>query len=188
MAASDTASDTLPAGVLNSPEAGQQANVFPPFDAHNFLPQLIWLVVIFGALYWLMSRIALPRVAGILEARSTRIARDLDDARSMQDQAHAAGVAYDKTLADAKGRAQALAQQTHDKLHVESEARRQSLEAELNSKLGAAETQINEMKTRAMANVDSIARDAASTIVQHLTGHAPSDEVISAAATATRSR
>ena len=179
------ASDALPAGAVNTPDA---TGVFPPFDAHNFLPQIIWLVIIFGALYWLMSRIALPRVAGILETRSSRIAKDLDDARAMQDQAHAAGVAYDKTLADARGRAQALAQQTHDKLHGESEAKRHALEAELNGKLAVAEAQIAETKSRAMGNVEAIARDAASSIIEHLTGKAPNPETLSAAAAATKAQ
>ncbi len=181
MATPDTGS-TLPAAVIDNPDAGHQANVFPPFDAHNFLPQLVWLVIIFGALYWLMSRIALPRVATILEARRARIAGDLASARTMQDQADAAGVAYEKSLAKAKARAQALAQETHDKLHGESEARRHALEAELNTKLAAAESQIADMKTRAMGNVSGIARDAASAIVQHITGRTPSDEQLTAAA------
>ncbi len=179
------AQDTLPAEVVNNPEAGHQTGVFPPFDAHSFVPQIIWLVIIFGALYWLMSRIALPRVENILEARSTRIATDLDDARRMQDQAHAASTAYDKTLADAKGRAQALAQDTHDKLHAESEAKRHALEDELNHKLAAAERQINDTRTRALGNVDAIARDTAALIVQHLTGTSPSADALASAATKT---
>ncbi|UDL96340.1 F0F1 ATP synthase subunit B' [Lichenihabitans sp. PAMC28606] len=175
-------SESLPAGIVNNPDAGHQVGVFPPFDAHNFVPQIIWLVIIFGALYWLMSRIALPRVENILEARRGRIEGDLSDARSMQDQAHAAGVSYDKTLADAKGRAQAMAQQTHDALHAESEAKRHALETALNAKLATADAQINETKTRAMSNVETIARDTASAIVQHLTGTAPSAEAVAAAA------
>ena len=180
MAATD-GSDALPAAIVNNPDAGHQAGVFPPFDPHNFLPQIIWLVLIFGALYLLMSRIALPRVAGILEARHDRIVKDLDDARMMQDQAQAAGVAYHRTLADARGRAQGLAQQTHDQLHAQSEARRHTLESELNGRLAAAEARIAETKARAMGNVEGIARDAASAIVQHLTGKSPGSDVISAA-------
>jgi F-type H+-transporting ATPase subunit b len=185
--AAPVSSSSLPAGVVDNPDAGHQAGVFPPFDAHNFLPQIIWLVIIFGALYWLMSRIALPRVENILGARQGRIAKDLDDARSMQDQAQAAGLAYDRTLADAKGRAQALAQETHDKLHAEAEAKRHALEAELNAKLASAETQIAATKVRAMSNVEGIALEAAGAIVRHLTGNAPSPDALSAASAARKS-
>jgi F-type H+-transporting ATPase subunit b len=161
--------------------SGHQENVFPPFDSHSFLSQIIWLVIIFGALYWLMSRVALPRVAGILDARKHRLAKDLDDAAAMQAQAKQAGEAYDKTLADARARAQALAQAQHDKLAAESDARRHALEADLNAKLAAAETQIEDTRSRAMSNVASIAEDAAVALVDHLTGRTPDRQVVSAA-------
>ena len=87
----------------------------------------------------------------------------------------------DKTLADAKARAQGLAQQTHDKLHAEAEAKRHALEDELNGKLSAAEKQIGATRDRAMSSVAGIARDTAAAIVQHITGAAPSDEALTRA-------
>ena len=172
------------AAVVNTELAGDathQAGVFPPFDAHSFLPQIIWLVIIFGALYWLMSRVALPRVEGILDARKHRLSKDLDDAAAMQAQAKAAGESYDKTLADARARAQAMAQAQHDKLHAESEAKRHALESDLNGKLEAAEAQIAETRKRAMSNVAGIAEDAAVALVDHLTGRTPDRQTVGAA-------
>jgi F-type H+-transporting ATPase subunit b len=75
---------------------GVQKGAFPPFDTSNFAPQLVWLVLIFGVLYLLMSRLALPRVATILSTRETTIGADLDAARGrslghgLSDRAHAA--------------------------------------------------------------------------------------------------
>lgn len=175
------------AGAENSPALVNPAGAFPPFDAHNFVPQIVWLVIIFGALYWLMSRVALPRVGGILEARRTRISDDLDDAARMQKQAAEASATYDARLADAKSRAQSLAQDTHDKLKAETEAKRHTLEEELNRKLVAAEAQISATKTSAMANVEGIARDAASAIIEHLTGKSPNADAVSAAVAAAKS-
>ena len=172
----------------NSPDLVNPAGVFPPFDAHNFVPQIVWLVIIFGALYWMMSRIALPRVGDILEARRTRIDGDLKDAALMQQQAAAASAAYDATLADAKARAQALAQQTHDALHAESETKRHGLEAELAAKLAAAEGQIADMKNRAMSNVEGIARDAAAAIIERLTGKAALPDALDAAVATAKTR
>lgn len=161
--------------------SGHQENIFPPFDTHTFVPQLFWLIVIFGLLYWLMSRIALPRVEGILEARRHRLAKDLDDAAAMQIQAREAGEAYDRTLAEARTRAQTLAQDTHDKLHAEAEAKRHTVEADLNGKLAVMEAQIGEMRNRAMTNVGSIAIDAATSLVAHITGKAPNREAVETA-------
>ena len=174
------------ASAENSPDLVNPAGVFPPFDAHNFVPQIVWLVIIFGALYWLMSRVALPRVGGILEARKSRIDGDLADAARMQEQAAAASAEYDSKLNSAKTRAQALAQETHDKLHAETEAKRHALDADLNRKLAAAEAQIAETKARAMTNVEGIARDAASAIIEHLTGRTASPEAVAAAMAAAK--
>ncbi len=182
MAAPDAS--TAIASAETSSQVEHPATVFPPFDANNFLPQLVWLVIIFGALYWLMSRVALPRVADILEARQARIGGDLAGATRMQQQAADASTAYDRKLADAQARARALAQETHDKLHTDTEARRHALEADLNAKLAAAEQQIADTKTRAMSNVGGIARDAAAAIIEHLTGKPTSPETIGAAVAA----
>lgn len=184
MAAPATDPQAAVVGTELAGDTTHQAGVFPPFDAHNFVPQIVWLVIIFGLLYWLMSRVALPRMEGILVARKHRLAKDIDDAAAMQAQAKAAGEAYDKTLADARTRAQALAQETHDKLHAEAETKRHAVEADLNAKLATVEAQIAETRTRAMSNVQSIAGDAAASLIEHLTGRAPPRDVVEAAVAA----
>jgi F-type H+-transporting ATPase subunit b len=173
-------------------QAGTQAHggaaphetVFPPFDSATFSSQLIWLAITFGALYLLMSRIALPRVKNILDTRAAKIAADLDAAAAAKAKADEAAVAHAKTLGDAKANAQALAQDTHARLAAETDAQRHTIEAELNGKLAAAEAQIAEMKAKAMSNVDGIARDAAAAIVQQITGKPASADAIAAAVAA----
>ena len=181
MATPETSAEAAVVHTELAGDATHQAGVFPPFDSHSFVSQIIWLVIIFGALYWLMSRVALPRVENILEARKHRLTKDLDDAATMQAQAKAAGEAYDRTLADARARAQAMAQEQHDKLHAASEAKRHALEADLNTKLAAAEAQIEDTRKRAMGNVASIAEDAAVALVNHLTGRTPDRQAVNAA-------
>ena len=149
-------------------------DVFPPFDPAHYPSQIFWFVIAFAILYALMSRIALPRVGEIKKMRGDKIASELDQAQKLQAQADAAGAAYEKTLADAKARAQSLAQDMHTKLAAETASKRHELEADLNTRLAAAETQIRDMKTTAMSNVGAIAREAAAQIVQHLTGR-PAD-------------
>lgn len=154
---------------------------FPPFDVHTFPSQLIWLAIAFGALYLLMSRIALPRIANILEERHDRIADDLEEAGKLKAESEAAAQAYEQALASARNKAHGIATETRDKLAADSEAGRKSLEAELSAKLAAAETQIAATKDAAMANVRGIAVDAAGAIVGNLIGAAPAPQAVEAA-------
>jgi F-type H+-transporting ATPase subunit b len=154
---------------------------FPPFATETFGGQLLWLAITFAVLYTLMSRLVLPRLTGIIENRRAMIAKDLDDAAAMKTRAEEAGTSYDKALAEAKGRAQALAQETRAKLSAESDARRKALEADLNARLAESEATITARKAEAMGHVRGIARDTASAIIERLTGRAPAPQSVEAA-------
>jgi F-type H+-transporting ATPase subunit b len=156
---------------------------FPPFESANFAPLIIWLALSFGLLYLLMSKIALPRVEGILHARAGKIRDDLKEAHLFRAKSQEAAEANDKKIADAKAAAQAVAQETQTKLNAESEAKRHALEADLNGKLVAAEAQIAQKKAEAMSHVGDIAKEAAAAIVEHITGK-PADAKTVAAAVA----
>ena len=164
------------------PGASHEA-AFPPFDPNTFASTLIWLVLTFGALYLIMSRVALPRVHDILKNRSEKIHEDLRASFKMREEANQAAAAYDMTLAEAKSRSQELAQETRARVKQEQDTKRVSLEADLNGKLQAAETQIAEKKASAMASVGQIANEAAAAIVQHITGK-PADPIAIAEAIA----
>src|SRR5579872_4063803 len=163
-------------------EGGGHAN-FPPFDASTFPSQLLWLAITFGALWYIMSKIALPKVGGIIETRRARIAKDLNDAAALQQKADAAAAAHEKTLADARAKALGVAQEARDKLAAEGETKRKALEDELAAKLAAAESQIAATRAQAMSNVEGIARDAAGAIFERILGR-PADASAIAAAVA----
>jgi F-type H+-transporting ATPase subunit b len=154
---------------------------FPPFQKETFASQLVWLAITFVALYLLISRIAVPRIGGILEERSRRIEGDFAAAQKMKDESEAALAAYEKSLAEARAKAQAIGTEIRDKLHAEGEERRKALEGKLNTQLAESEKQIATTKAAAMANVRGIAVDATTAIVERLTGTAPATPAVQAA-------
>lgn len=168
-------------GAEHAPEGG-----FPPFDASTFPSQLLWLAITFGLFYLFLKRVALPRIAGILEVRSDRIAQDLDQAARMREEADAAVAAYEQELADAKGKANAIAQDARDKAKAEAEAQRKQVEAGLDKKLAEAERRIAAIKDAAMNDVGAIAEETAGAIVQELVGLKADKATVSAAVKAAR--
>jgi F-type H+-transporting ATPase subunit b len=163
---------------------GEHGGGFPPFDSNTFASQLVWLVLTFVVLYLLMSRLALPRVGNIIERREQTISGDLAEAERLKVQSDEAVAAYEKALADARNRAQAIASETRNKQAAESEKSRKALEDALGSKLADAEKQIAATKQAAMSNVQAIAADAARAIVERLVGVAPDEKSVTAAVAA----
>ena len=153
-------------------EGGHKAP-FPPFQKDTYASQLVSLLIAFVALYLIVSRIALPRVGGLLEERQKKIEGDLAAAQKLRDESDAALKAYESELAAARSRAQAIGTETREKLNAASEAERKTLEQRLSVKLTEAEKTIAATREAAMSNVRGIASDAAIAIVQRLTGLAP---------------
>jgi F-type H+-transporting ATPase subunit b len=155
--------------------------VFPPFQTEHFPSQLLWLTISFVLLYVLMSRIALPRIGSILAERSRLISDDLAAAERLKEQSNAAHAAYEKALADARGRAQGIAGETREQQVRETEATQKRLGAQLHERLAAAEQSIAKTRTAAMGNVRSIAAETAAAIVERLIGTAPAAQDVAAA-------
>jgi F-type H+-transporting ATPase subunit b len=168
--------------------AGGHKGGFPPFQSETFASQLVWLVIAFVLLYALMAKWALPRVGSIIEGRQKRIADDVAEAGSLKAQSDEAIAAYEKALADARANAQAIANDTRDKQAATAEARRKTLEGELNAKLADAEKTIAATKQAAMSNVKGIAEDATRAIVERLIGQSPSDKAVADAVAASLKR
>jgi F-type H+-transporting ATPase subunit b len=160
---------------------GGHKGPFPPFQKETFASQLVWFAVFFVALYVIMSKLALPRIGTILAERRQRIEDDLKAAQRLREDSDAELAAYEKALADARGRAQTIANETRGKLNAEAERTRKVLEGELNAKLEEAERIISATKQAALANVRGIAIDATAAIVERLIGSSPAGKAVETA-------
>src|ERR1700736_408250 len=160
---------------------GSHGGGFPPFESSTFASQLVSLLIAFVALYLIVSRIALPRVGSVIDARQNAIEGDLAAAQKLKDESDAALKAYESDLAAARSRAQAIGNETREKLNAASEAERKTLEERLSAKLADAEKQIAATRETAMSNVRGIAADAAAAIVQRLTGMLPDGSTVNSA-------
>ena len=143
---------------------------FPPFDSTTFSSQLLWLAITFGLFYFLMAKVALPRISSILETRSDRIAQDLEEANRLKEESDAAIAAYEQELAEAKSRAHGIAQEARDTAKAELESKRAKVEADLAGKIAEAEKRIAGIKSKAMGEVSAIAQDTTEALVGQLLG------------------
>lgn len=144
--------------------------VFAPFDAASFPSQLFWFFLTFIALYFLLSKIFLPRVGETIEERGSRIADDLDQASRMQREAEEAEKAYTRSLADARAKAMNVAETTKQSVDSEIQSELAAADAEADKAAEAAETRIRQVRSAALGNIESVASEAAQAAVTALIG------------------
>ncbi|WP_084168750.1 F0F1 ATP synthase subunit B family protein [Hellea balneolensis] len=158
-----------------APAGGENAaeKVFPPFNPDYFATQVFWLLLTFGILYFLLSRIFLPRIGQTIEERSSRIADDLDAASRMQKEAEEAEKSYERALADAKAKAHNVAETTRQSVDAEIKVEMDAADAEASKAAEAAETRIRGVRAKALANIESVASEAAQATIEALTGKKP---------------
>ena len=153
----------------------------PQLIVTDFAPQIVWLVITFAALYLVMAKVALPRIAIVLEERQDRIADDLEQAETYRNDAEAAVKAYEAALAKARAGAHEIAQAMRDELAAEAARRKAEVEAELAKQLAAAEGDIRAMREAALANVEVVATEAAAAATARLLGVEIDEAAVAAA-------
>jgi F-type H+-transporting ATPase subunit b len=150
----------------------------PQLHFHTFPSQLFWLAVTFVALYWVMAKVALPRIERIIEDRRNRLDEDLEKAAQMKSEAEAVIHAYQKALADARLSAQAVVKETIDRLAADAAERQRAANTEIAKRTAEAEARIAAAKNQALGEVRTIAVDVARAAAARLTGaEVPESEV-----------
>jgi len=150
--------------------ADAQKAGMPQFDLSRFPSQIFWLGVTFLVLYLVMSRIALPRIGEVLEARANRIGGDLDRASALKAEADQIKAAYEKALGESRAKAQEVGRSTEATLARDSAARQAELGNELAGRIRDAEGRIAAAKASAMGNLAGVAAEVATLAVQRVAG------------------
>ena len=142
----------------------------PQLDMSTWPPQLFWLSVTFLVLYFVISRVAIPRTGGVIALRKSTIDGDLASAQKLKVETENAVKAYEAALADAKAKANAIATENRNALNTEIEAERAKLDAAVGAKIATAEKKVMASRDKALQDVSDMAADIAAQIVQQLTG------------------
>lgn len=142
----------------------------PQFNVDTFLPQLVWLAITFVILYFVMARLALPKVAEVLEGRQNRIDDDLEQAETYRKESEQLEASYEELTAKARAEALSYLKAERDKIQAAIDEKRADLAKDLDGRLAEAEAKVAKAKTEAMADLEGIASEACTSIVTKLTG------------------
>ncbi|MFV0303029.1 MAG: F0F1 ATP synthase subunit B' [Paracoccus sp. (in: a-proteobacteria)] len=144
----------------------------PQLDITTFGNQIFWLLVALGVIYWVLSRIALPRIGGVLSDRQGAITGDLMAAEEFKLKAKEAEAAYEKALADARGEAQKIVAANKAEIQKELDAAIAHADAEITARTAESEKRIGEIRASAQDDARTVARDVTAELVLAMGGKA----------------
>ncbi len=142
----------------------------PQLDTTTFGNQIFWLVVTMLVLYWVVAKIALPRIAAVLSDRQGAVSGDLMAAEEFKLKAKEAEAAYDKALADARAEAGKIVAANRAEIQKELDAAIAHADAEISARAAESERRIREIRDSADTDAREVARDVAAELVRAFGG------------------
>ena len=152
----------------------------PQLCGEWFGNQIFWLVVTLIVIFFILSRIALPRIAAVLAERQGTITNDLAAAEDLKAKAVEAEDAYNKALADARAEAQNIVAATKAEIKAELDEATAKADAEISAKAAEGEKAIAEIRAHALESVKDVAKDAAGALVEAMGGKVDAKGIASA--------
>jgi F-type H+-transporting ATPase subunit b len=161
-------------------DAGGYALGMPQLCADWMPNQIFWLVVTLIAIFFVLSRIALPRIGAVLAERSGTITNDIAAAEDFKNKAAAAEAALNQALSDARAKAQEIITAAKAEIQAELDVELAKADAAIAAKTAESEAAIAEIRDNAIQNVTAVAKDTAKELVLAMGGSAD-DTTITAA-------
>ena len=152
----------------------------PQLDFTTFPNQIFRLLVTLVVIYFVLSRVALPRISGTLSMRQGTITNDLAAAEELKQKAVAAEKAYNDALVSARSEAGKIAAAAKAEIQADLNAAIAKADAEIAAKSAESAKRIDEIRTGAVAAVSEVAQDTARELVAALGGQADASAISAA--------
>ncbi|HIP24275.1 MAG TPA: F0F1 ATP synthase subunit B' [Rhodobacteraceae bacterium] len=165
-------------------ETSGEAVGMPQLDFSTFPNQIFWLVVSLVVVYFIVSKVILPRIGGVLEERHSVISDYISQAADFKKQAEEAEADYEAALAQARAEAQAIAAETKAEIQVELNKAVAKADAEIAAKTAESEKAIAAVRESAVENVREVAMATTAEIVTALMPSVSDDAAVKKAVTA----
>ena len=161
-------------------DAAAQAPGMPQLDFSTWGNQIFWLVIALVAIYFVLAKVALPRIAAILAERQGTITNDIAAAEDLKAKAQEAEAVYEKALVDARAEAGRIVAAAKADIQADLDQAIAKADEEIAAKSAESEKEIAEIRAGAMDAIKEVAADTAKEIVAAMGGKADAKKITAA--------
>ena len=147
-----------------------ESSGMPQLNPEFWLSQIFWLIITFGILFVVLSKLILPKISENLETRKTQILENIASAENQRKESDAKLKEYEKIIIDSKNEAKNYFNKAREKIVKDIDKKKRALDIEIAEEINKAEKEILDLKNNSPEKIKKIATETSSDLVKQLIG------------------
>ena len=165
--------------LVNNAQSAESGGM-PQLNPEFWVSQIVWLVLTFGILYIVLSKLILPKISDNLESRKSQILENIEMAEAQREESEKKLKEFEKIILDSKIEAKNHFNEVRQKTLEDINNKRSALEKDIDKEINAAEEEINNLKINSNEKIKNIAVETSAELIKHLIGEEANNSSISA--------
>ena len=165
--------------LLTSAQSAKSGGM-PQLNPEFWISQVFWLVLTFGILYLVLSKLVLPKISDNLETRKSQILENIETAEKQREESEDKIKQFEKIILESKIEAKNYFNDRRQKVLENINKKRIALEKDIDDEISAVEEEINKLKNTSGEKITKIAIETSSDLINQLIGEKVNNSSISA--------
>ena len=170
---------TLNFVLVASAQSGESGGM-PQLNPEFWVSQIVWLILTFGILYIVLSKLILPKISDNLESRKSQILENIETAETQREESEKKLKEFEKIILESKIEAKNYFNEARQKILEDINNKKVALEKDIDSEINAAEQEVNSLKITSSEKIKKIAIETSSELIKQLIGEDVNNSSISA--------
>jgi F0F1-type ATP synthase, subunit b len=142
----------------------------PQLNPEFWISQIFWLIITFGILFIVLTKVILPKISDNLETRKSQILENIETADKQKEESQKKIDEYEKIILDSKLKAKSYFNEAREKILDDINKKRAALEKDLDEEIGEVEKELSDLKNKSGEKINKIAAETSAELIKELIG------------------
>ena len=154
--------------LFNSITNGAESGGMPQLNPEFWVSQIFWLIISFGIMFIILSKMILPKISKNLESRKSQILENIEIAEKQRKESENKVKEFEKIILNSKNEAKNYFNEVRKKILEDINQKKETLEKEINEEIKSTEKEINDLRNNSKEKIHKIAIETSSDLIKQL--------------------
>ena len=152
----------------------------PQLNPEFWISQIFWLIITFGILFIVLTKVILPKISDNLETRKSQILENIETADKQKEESQKKIDEYEKIILDSKLKAKSYFNEAREKILNDINKKRAALDKDLDEEISEVEKELSDLKIKSGEKINKIAAETSAELIKELIGEEVNSSSIAA--------